>query len=84
MGWPVAWLQEIISAEEFDKWCVYHRHYPLDDQSNHHYPIAQLEATLMNINRSEHGKEWNLFESLIFKRPDTDSDIESQLAEGNW
>ena len=82
MGYPKGWLKEMISAEEFDEWCLYHQHYPLDDQSNHHYPVAQLEATLINLNRAQGVESVSLFDRLIFGKKE--QDIEQLLAEGNW
>ena len=72
-----------MPAEEFDDWCIYHRHFPLDDQSNFHYPIAQLEATLININRAQGAPAVTLFDRLIFKkRPAVDP--EDFLENGDW
>lgn len=72
-----------MSAEQFDRWCDYHRICPLDDQSNHHWPIAQLEATLININRSEQAKAVTFRDRLLFGRND-DTDLEQDILEGNW
>lgn len=56
-----------MSAEEFDEWCLYHQQFPLDDQSNFHYPIAQLEATLININRAQSTPPVSFQDRLMFK-----------------
>jgi hypothetical protein len=66
MGWPVSWLKEMIDAEAFDLWCRYHERFPLDDQSNHHYPVAALEATLINVNRAPNTPSASMSDRLLF------------------
>lgn len=83
MGWPVAWLKEMVSADEFDDWCRYHARYPLDDQSNHHFPIASLEAALINVNRREGTRAVSLFDRLIFQK-NKERSIDEDLASDDW
>lgn len=70
MGWPVEWLQEMISAEAFDKWCLYHARYPLDDQSNFHMPLASLHASFLSSKsaerRSDSSKVFKISECMVF------------------
>jgi hypothetical protein len=73
----------MMSAEQFDRWCDYHRIIPLDDQSNHHWPLAQLDATMLNINRPQGAPAVKAESRLLFGRT-AETDIEDQLEEGNW
>lgn len=76
MGWPVDWLKQMISAEEFDLWCKYYRHHPFDDQSNHHVPIASLQTTVANLA----GNKAKLTDFLVFRKRDDDKpDLDAKL-----
>ncbi len=77
-----------MSEQEFRTWQLFHEECPLDDQSNHHLPISQLNATLFNVNRDPKktdavGRD----HYLIFKKrseEDAEADIEAQLLGGKW
>ena len=78
MGWPVRWLKEMIDESEFALWCKYFQHRPFDDQSNFHYPIANLTATVANLA----GGSRKLTDFLIFRKQDpggSDSEIDVLL-----
>ena len=66
-----------MSSRETREFFAYCATNPIDDQSNFHFPIAQLEATLRNVNRGEHGEIVSFKDCLLFK--DEDSDLESDL-----
>lgn len=71
-----------MSAEQFDRWAAYNRIRPINDQANHHFPIAQLEATLININRGQNTRAVSFKDRLLFGREEPD--IEDVLASENW
>ncbi len=76
MGWPVEWLKRMISVEEFDLWCRYYQRQPFDDQSNHHVPLASLQATVANFG----GGKKKLTDFLVFRKSDDEKpDLDAKL-----
>ena len=70
---PIRMLEELLDAEDFDDWCTWHRWYPLDDQSNHHLPVANLHAAFLNANSTKGSKTYSFRDCLLFGgAPDDD------------
>ena len=71
-------MKRRLSSRETREFFAYCAANPIDDQSNFHLPIAQLEATLRNVNRSENAETVSFRDCLLFNR-DEDGDLESDL-----
>lgn len=86
MATPVCILKRIMPEMEFQQWMLYHRHYPLDDQANHHEPVARLSALMFNINRGKDARPLTALDFLPYreKPPVEDEDIEALLLGGGW
>jgi hypothetical protein len=67
-----------LSARETREFSAYCAINPLGWQANFHYPIAQLESTLRNVNRTENSEPVSFRDCLLFNR-DEDGDLESDL-----
>ena len=75
-------MKRRLSARETIELFAYCERYPIDDESNFHFPVAQLEATMINLQRAQGSQPVSLFDRLIFGKPEVD--IEEQLANDNW
>lgn len=73
----------MISADEFDDWCEYHKVYPIDDQSNFHVPVASLHASFINANRADNSQPVGLADCLVF-RNQKDQHIDELLLSEDW
>jgi len=69
-------MKRRLSSRETREFFAYCATNPIDDQSNFHLPIAQLEATLRNVNGSE--PQVSFKDCLLFNR-DAGGDLESDL-----
>ena len=69
-------MKRRLSSRETREFFAYCATNPIDDQSNFHFPIAQLEATLRNVNGAE--PQASFKDCLLFNRDDG-SDLESDL-----
>jgi hypothetical protein len=69
-------MKRRLSARETREFFAYVAINPIDFQSNFHFPIAQLEATLRNVNGAN--PQASFKDCLLFNRKDGD-DLESQL-----
>lgn len=73
MGMPVCALKRIMPAQEFEQWILFNAESPIDDQSNHHWPIAQLTAYFAAANRGKDQRPKPISEFLLFrKKPQVD------------
>lgn len=67
MGWPVEWLQRMMSAKEFDRWCEFYRHHPFDDESVHNAPLALLTSIYVNAHQPKGVRKTNASDFLLFR-----------------
>jgi len=67
MGMPVCVLKRIMPAQEFESWILFHAESPIDDQSNHHWPIALLTAHFANANRGKDDPPRKVSDFMIFR-----------------
>jgi hypothetical protein len=72
--------KQILTSREASELKAYVARNPIDDQSNHHVPIAHLHAQVANLA----GGNRQLKDYLIFRPKLEDADIDSQLIGGNW
>lgn len=56
-----------MTAREFEQWILFHNETPIDDQSNHHWPIAQLTAHVVNANRGKDSPTPKVSDFLLFR-----------------
>jgi hypothetical protein len=76
-----------MSDAEFRRWQLFHAETPIDDQSNHHFPLAYLQSTLVNVNRdTKKTQPARMRDFLLFRRPpdQDEQDIDALLLSGNW
>lgn len=74
---PVCALKRVMPAQEFEQWALYHAESPIDDQSNFHWPLAQLTAYFAAANRGKDQAAKPMSDFLLFKqKPDPQSDGE--------
>jgi hypothetical protein len=72
--------KRILTSREASELKAYHARNPIDDQSNHHVPIAYLQSQVANLA----GGKRKLKDFLIFRPRADDDDIDSQLLSGGW
>ena len=85
MATPVCVLKDIMPAQEFEEWVLFHNETPIDDQSNLHYPAAAQSALFFNMKRGKNTPPKKMQDFLVFpKKPDEDQDIDDLLMNGNW
>lgn len=72
-------MKRRLSARETREFFAYCAINPIDDQSNFHFPIAQLEATLRNVNRGNNTEASTFRDCLLFNRGGDEGDLESDL-----
>jgi hypothetical protein len=72
--------KRILTSREAEELKAYVARNPIDDQSNHHVPIAYLHSQVANIVGGRH----KLQDFLIFRPKADDGDIDSQILNGNW
>jgi hypothetical protein len=72
--------KQILTSRDATDLKAYVARNPIDDQSNHHVPIAYLHSQVANLAGGKH----NLRDFLIFRKPSEDDDIDSQLISGRW
>jgi hypothetical protein len=72
--------KQILTSREASELKAYVARNPIDDQSNHHVPIAYLHSQVANLAGGKH----NLRDFLIFRPKSDDDDIDSQLISGKW
>jgi hypothetical protein len=84
MGMPVCMLKRIMPAVEFEEWVLFHSESPIDDQSNHHLPVAQLTAYVAAANRGKNDPPKKISDFMLFtKKPEDDGvSIESLMGAG--
>jgi hypothetical protein len=73
--------KRLLTAKEAREFAIYCARYPIDDESHHHVPIANLHAQVANM--LNNGRQKNLTDFLVYKPRET-PDIEDQLRSGNW
>lgn len=73
--------KRMMTAREARDFAEYCARYPIDDESNHHVPIASLHATVVSMMG---GKGGDLTDYLVFKPRNEDVDIEAQLMGLDW
>lgn len=82
MGMPVCMLKRVMPQTEFEQWVYFHGEFPIDDQSNHHWPLAQLTAYVAAANRGKNDKPKGIADFLLFRRkPEPQEDGEGVSAE---
>lgn len=69
-------MKRRLSARETREFFAYVAINPIDFQSNFHFPIAALEATLRNVNGAQPQKSFK--DCLLFNRSE-EGDLESDL-----
>lgn len=69
----------MLTAKEAREFLLYCAHNPIDDQSNHHLPLASLQSTVSNMM----GGKTKLQDFLLFK-PKEEPSLEDQIAYGDW
>ncbi len=74
----------MLSARQVAEFFEYVRRNPIDDQSNFHYPMAALHATLVNLKQDPTAPKRKMREFLLFRDPEQDDDIESDILNGDW
>lgn len=73
----------MMSAREAAEFFAYAAGNPLDDQSNHHLPIASLQASYLNSKRESGKAPFKIQDFLLFgERKETD--VEDDLLNGDW
>jgi hypothetical protein len=86
MGMPVCALKRIMPMQEFEQWVLFHAESPIDDQSNHHWPIAQLTAYFAAANRGKDQSARPTSDFLLFRKkpePSDDDGVSMQDLMGN-
>jgi hypothetical protein len=76
-------LEETLPAEVFDRYVAYNKLRPFDDQSNFHFPVANLTALTFNMNRSKNTPAKPFTEFLLFK-PEDNRHIDDILRGEDW
>jgi hypothetical protein len=64
-------------------WRRYHARRPIDDESNHQVPAAQIAAIYVNAHRAENSRPVGITDFLPF-RPVVERKVEDELLAGNW
>ena len=77
-GIPPRIARQIFTHKEAQVLRIWMRTNPIDDQSNFHVPIAQLQSTVVAMM----GGKQKLTDFLIFR--ENDGDIDSLLAGNDW
>jgi hypothetical protein len=75
-------LENEMPIEVYERYADYNRRNPIDDQTNHHYPIAQLSALLYNINRGN-SRAKKMTDFLVIP-PEDNRHIDDVLANDDW
>jgi hypothetical protein len=74
-----------MTEDEFRAWWAFHATTPIDDQSNHHVPVAYLQASLVNLNTPKEKPRVKLKDFLLWSRqPEQEPDIDDLLLGGKW
>lgn len=72
--------KQILTSRDASELKAYVARNPIDDQSNHHVPIAYLHSQVANLA----GGKSRLRDFLIFRPKSDDDDIDAQLLSGGW
>lgn len=78
VAWPPRVLKQRFTAAEAIALREYIRTQPIDDQSNHHVPMAQLAMIVSNMM----GGHTKLKDFLLFR--ERMSDVDAELLSGGW
>lgn len=79
-GLPPRVAKKLLTSREASELKAYVARNPIDDQSNHHLPVAYLHAQVANLA----GGKRTLRDFLIFRSKAEDGDIDGQLIAGDW
>lgn len=82
-GRTIAEWKRSMSEKEFRRWAQFARQEPMDDQANHHYPLAALRADFINANRAANAQPVEIRDCLLFA-PRSEEAVEDQLLSGDW
>lgn len=76
----------MLTANEVRDFILYCSENPIDDQSNHHFPIAQLGALTANINRAKDAKPYLPSDFMLGggESEEASDDLEGQILNGDW
>lgn len=79
-GVPPRVAKRRLTVREAREFFAYCEAFPIDDQSNHHMPIAFLHSTVRNMM----GGKATIRDCMLFADKQEGQDVESQLLGGNW
>jgi hypothetical protein len=71
--------KRILTAREAKEFATYCARYPIDDESNHHIPVANLHTTVANMM----GGKTKITDHLVFRKRG-ETDLDEMLLSGDW